>query len=247
MSLFGHKKDKEENTENISGATYEGEEAGEEYYEGEEAGEEYYEGEEAGEEYYEGEEAEEEYYEGEEAEEEYYEGEEAEEEYYEDGEAEEEDPREHTHRYYGEDEGDGSEDEYYGIEEIDAEDDYDADERKSLFGFGLIMTAGVLIVVLAALTGTMFMRSRTHARQVAALATVGIQLDGIEVVGDSGLVAVADATIAKQEALRILQQQQREEEEKKQTEYQETNYSKKVTVSLNTVSIQKDLKIKFLN
>ncbi|MBR1854668.1 MAG: Ig-like domain-containing protein, partial [Lachnospiraceae bacterium] len=295
MGIFGHKRDKEENTENRN-RPYDGEEyAGEEQYvedgvaeeaaDGDEAVEEFYEEEyedeeyaedgEPGEEYEDEEyaedgEPEEEYEDGEyaedaEPEEEYEDGEYAEdaepeeeyedeeyaeddetgEEYYED-EDEEDDPRKHAHRYYGEDEGDGSEDEYYGIEEIDAEDDYDEDEKKSLLGFGMILAAGVLIVVLAAVTGTMYMRSRTIAKQVAALATVGTQLDGIEVVGDQGLLAVADATIAKQEALKLLQQQQ-EDEEKKKTEYQETNYSKKVTVSLNTVSIQKDLKIKFLN
>ena len=214
MNIFGHKRDAEENTDNLT----------EEYYEEEEYAEE----DADAEEYYE--------------EEEYAEEEDADAKEY----HEEENPAKHARKYYGEDEGDGSEDEYYRIKEIDSEDDFDKREQKSIFGFGVIMAAGVFLVILAAVTGTMFMRSRAMAKQTAALATVGTRLDGIEIVGDQGLLAVADATVAKQEALRILQQQE-EEAARRNVEYQETNYSKKVSVSLDTVSIQKDLKIKFLN
>ena len=277
MNIFGHKRDAEENTDNLTEEYYGEEEYAEEdadaeeYYEEEEyaeedADEEEYYGEEEyaeedadAEEYYE----EEEYAEEEDADaEEYYEEEEyaekddgeyyEEEEYAEEDDAdakeyhEEENPAKHARKYYGEDEGDGSEDEYYRIKEIDSEDDFDKREQKSIFGFGVIMAAGVFLVILAAVTGTMFMRSRAMAKQTAALATVGTRLDGIEIVGDQGLLAVADATVAKQEALRILQQQE-EEAARRNVEYQETNYSKKVSVSLDTVSIQKDLKIKFLN
>ncbi|MBR1701053.1 MAG: Ig-like domain-containing protein [Lachnospiraceae bacterium] len=218
----------------------------EEYYESdEEASEEAYEeldgDEEPEEEYYESEEdeePEEEYYESEEdeePEEEYYESEEdeePEEEYYESDEA-----------YYEDDEVDGAEDRYYDIEEIT--NDEENDDIKSLLGGGAILAAGVCVVILMIITGAVFLQSRAVGKQVAALGTVGNQLDGIDIVGDQGLLAVADATIARQEALKLRQQQ--EDAEKGKNGYQEVNYSKKVTVSLNTVSIQKDLKIKFVN
>ena len=138
---------------------------------------------------------------------------------------------------------DGAEDRYYDIEEIT--NDEESDDIKSLLGGGAILAAGVCVVILMIITGAVFLQSRAVGKQVAALGTVGNQLDGIDIVGDQGLLAVADATIARQEALKLRQQQ--EDAEKGKTGYQEVNYSKKVTVSLNTVSIQKDLKIKFVN
>lgn len=227
------------------------------------------------EEYYESgdEEPEEEYYESGDAEptdEEYYEPEDAEaeeEEYYESegAEAEEEEYYESEEdAYYSDDESDESEDGYYGIEEIGEpeEDDLeyygefaagDADgedeEESGFFGWlssvstlDMVMAgAGVCILLLAAIVGVMFVKGRSATRQTSVFASVGEQLDGIEVIGDEGLLAVADAALARQAAAKVV------EDESKDPGYQEANYNKNVTVILKTVSVQKDLKIKFVN
>ena len=79
--------------------------------------------------------------------------------------------------------------------------------------------------------------------QVNSFATVGEQLDGIEVIGGRGLLAVADARTARQETADIV-----EDIEKKETpDYEEGEYSSEVTVALNMTSIKKDLKIKIIN
>ena len=169
---FGNKKENNE-IEDVIEEEFEDEidEVSEEYYEEEES-----------------EEDEEEYYEEEGSDEE--ESEEDEEEYY-----EEEESEEGEEEYYEEDEPDGTEDAYYGIEDIVPEDEEEP-TRHSLVGFGAIIAAGICFVVLAAVTGVMFWQSKAAEKQVAAFATVGTQLDGIEVVGEEGLLAVADAATA---------------------------------------------------
>ncbi len=107
----------------------------------------------------------------------------------------------------------------------------------------VMIGAGVCAVVLALVTGVVFLRSRTAASQTSAFGTVGTQLEDIEVIGDRGLLAVADAAIGKQEAAKLLEQ----EKEQNGQQYEETDYNKAVTVALKTVSVQKDLKIKFVN
>ncbi|MDE7270832.1 MAG: Ig-like domain-containing protein [Acetatifactor sp.] len=161
--------------------------------------------------------------------------------------------------YYAEEEEYYAEEEeqpYY--EDIDyyAEEDgeYESEEETRPFAWFFRMTAmdrvmlgaGVCALVLAVVTGVVFLRSRTAASQTSAFGTVGTQLEDIEVIGDSGLLAVADATIGRQEAAKILDQENEEKGQNGQ-QYEEADYNKAVTVALKTVSVQKDLKIKFVN
>ncbi len=161
--------------------------------------------------------------------------------YYEDGE------------YYAEDDQP-----YYEDEEFYAEDDdygdyggYGDEEEAQPFAWFFGMTAmdrvmlgaGVCALILAVVTGVVFLRSKTGASQTSAFGTVGTQLEDIEVIGDSGLLAVADATVGRQEAAK----QVRQDQEQNDQQYEETDYNKAVTVALKTVSVQKDLKIKFVN
>ncbi|MCM1111660.1 MAG: Ig-like domain-containing protein [Muribaculum sp.] len=106
----------------------------------------------------------------------------------------------------------------------------------------VMLGAGVCVLLLAVVTGIVFLRTRGFAGKVSAFASVGTQLDGIEIVGDRGLLAVADAALAKQEAAKLLEPGQ-----ENGNTYQEIDYQKDVTVALKTVSVQKDLKIKFVN
>ncbi len=237
-SNYEHEWDDLENSgEYAEAEEYTGEE---EYYEAEEyAGEE---------EYYEAEEytGEEEYYEAEEyaGEEEYYEAEEdaVEEEYYEDEEYyEEEEYYEAAEDFYAENEADEEDDEFVGgglfekiryfFSEMDMVDK-------------VVAGTGIAVLLLALITGFVFVGNRVVAKQVNSFDTVGNQLAGISVIGGQGLTAVADAQIARQEAAEALAEKEKEDEE---TRYDEQEYDNEVTVALNMTSIKKDLKIKFVN
>ncbi len=106
----------------------------------------------------------------------------------------------------------------------------------------VMLGAGVCVLLLAVVTGILFLRTRSSASRLPVLASVGEQIEGIEIVGDKGLLAVADATLAKQEAIKLLEPGQDND-----NTYHEIDYQKNVTVTLKMVSVQKDLKIKFVD
>ena len=243
---------------------YTGEEDGEEYY----ADDEEYTGEEDGEEYY----ADDEEYTGEEDGEEYYAdneeytGEEDGEEYYADDEeyTGEEDGEEYyadDEEYTGEDE-DGEE--YYADEEelydeesgYEYEDDVKTSKKQGKKKFAAIWSkflnmsamdrimaaTGVAVLILAIVTGSVYASARMVDNQVSEFVSVGTQLDGIHMIGEQGLLAVADATVAKIAAANAV-----DEDYEDQKEYDEAEYTNGGTVELELVSVQKDLKIKFTN
>ena len=243
---------------------YTGEEDGEEYYAddeeytGEEDGEEYY----ADDEEYTGEEDGEEYY----ADDEEYTGEEDGEEYYADDEeyTGEEDGEEYyadDEEYTGEDE-DGEE--YYADEEelydeesgYEYEDDVKTSKKQGKKKFAAIWSkflnmsamdrimaaTGVAVLILAIVTGSVYASARMVDNQVSEFVSVGTQLDGIHMIGEQGLLAVADATVAKIAAANAV-----DEDYEDQKEYDEAEYTNGGTVELELVSVQKDLKIKFTN
>ncbi len=107
----------------------------------------------------------------------------------------------------------------------------------------VILGTGVAVLVLALVTGGLYISSRIVDNQVADFAGVGSQLDGIHTIGGEGLLAVADAELARIAALETVQDQVVEPPR----EYQEAEYGRNITVTLNLTSVQKDLKIKFIN
>ena len=232
--LFNHTKRPERNWEEDvqDGYDWDEEEEGEEYY----ADDEEYTGEEDGEEYY--------------ADDEEYTGEEDGEEYYADDE-----------EYTGEDE-DGEE--YYADEEelydeesgYEYEDDVKASKKQGKKKFAAIWSkflnmsamdrimaaTGVAVLILAIVTGSVYASARMVDNQVSEFVSVGTQLDGIHMIGEQGLLAVADATVAKIAAANAV-----DEDYEDQKEYDEAEYTNGGTVELELVSVQKDLKIKFTN
>ena len=247
--LFNHTKRPERNWEEDvqDGYDWDEEQEGEEYY----ADDEEYTGEEDGEEYY----ADNEEYTGEDGEEYYaddeeYTGEEDGEEYYADDE-----------EYTGEDE-DGEE--YYADEEelydeesgYEYEDDVKASKKQGKKKFAAIWSkflnmsamdrimaaTGVAVLILAIVTGSVYASARMVDNQVSEFVSVGTQLDGIHMIGEQGLLAVADATVAKIAAANAV-----DEDYEDQKEYDEAEYTNGGTVELELVSVQKDLKIKFTN
>lgn len=107
----------------------------------------------------------------------------------------------------------------------------------------VILGTGAAVLVMALVTGSVYVSSRIVEGQVADFASVGSQLDGINVIGERGLLAVADAELARMAAAEAVQVQETEQPK----EYQEAEYGRNITVSLNLTSVQKDLKIKFIN
>ncbi len=211
----------------------------EDYYEDEE---DYYE--EEDEEYYEEDEIEEdEDYYGDE-EEEYYE----EESYYEEEDEEyyEEDYYEDDEDYYGDDDDDLEDEDYY--EDDDEEDDEVPEGFFGKIGYKIthmsavdhiVALTGAAVLVLAVVTGTLYLSARSSKQQIETFAEVGAGMEDIGVIGEAGLLAISDAQAAKAMVAEMEQQVEEPVNEKDE--------SGKIGVTMNLTSIQKDLKIKFIN
>ncbi len=104
----------------------------------------------------------------------------------------------------------------------------------------IIMSMGCLVLVLAIVAVSIFASYRAGENQLMAFMDMGSNIDDITLIGESGLLAVTDSTVAKIDALN---EQLEEEEEEEEEDNQRTN----IVVQLNFTSIQKDLKIKFTN
>ena len=103
----------------------------------------------------------------------------------------------------------------------------------------IVASTGIIVLILAIVTVSVYGSAKLVDRQVASFASVGSQLDSIAVIGEGGLMAVTDAEIARINAANMY--------EDDEFNYDEEEYEKEVTVLMNTTSIQKDLKIKFVN
>lgn len=164
--------------------------------------------------------------------------------------------------YYADE--DGEDDEYYEMDEYGDENEYGEDdeyyyeeeggyrqESGSLFEriiaflanmSGMdraIAVTGVLVLVFAIVVTTVFANTRLNSKQVEAFAGIGSELENVHVIGESGLLAVADAKRAKEEAAALAVQEEEQQEEEEQ--------AGEIEVTMNLSSIQQDLKIKFIN
>ena len=138
-------------------------------------------------------------------------------------------------------------------EEEDDEEEYEYEESPILAFFSgigewfshwtvldkVVAVTGVLVLAVAILTVGVFAGKRGVDKQVAAFAPVGEQLETVGVVGSDKLLAVADAKKAMLEAAKL--------EAELNQEYEENELSKEVKVIMKMTSVQKDLKIKFVN
>ncbi len=177
---------------------------------------------------------EEDYYEDDD--EEYYEDDD--EEYYEDEEIDDEED------YYEDDEDQIEDDEYY-------EEDEDDEEPEGFFGkIGykithmsavdhIVIFTGAAVLVFAVVTGTLYLGARSSKQQIETFAEVGAGMEDMGVIGEAGLLAISDAQAAKAMVAEMEQQIEEPVDEKDE--------SGKIGVTLNLTSIQKDLKIKFIN
>lgn len=257
--------DSEEYDDSYSDEAYEEEEA---YAEYDNESEEYYENEEYAdsEEYYEEEDYDdsEEYYENEEyAEpEEYYENEEyAEEEGYDDSEEYYEEDYADSEEEYLYAEYDNEEEFDTGYEEYDSEDNeyteedgYYEDEYAPLTFWERIrdiisnMTAfdvivaltGVGVLAAAVITFGMISASNKIEEQIQAIVPVGTELSSVGIVGQSGLLAMADAGI-----MAGLDTEIEAEEVIPSVEEENASQQQEVRVSVSFTSVERDLKIRF--
>ncbi|MCM1326193.1 MAG: Ig-like domain-containing protein [Bacteroidales bacterium] len=106
----------------------------------------------------------------------------------------------------------------------------------------IITITGAAVLLLAVVTAGVLLGTSVINKQISEFVTVGKQLDGIDTIGEQGLVVLTDNRIAKLQAAAVV-----EDEQNGRTDYDESDYNKDVTVSLETTSIFKDLKIKFIN
>ncbi len=217
------------------------------YAEDDEDGRYYADGEEDGR-YYADDEEDGRYYEDDEEDERYYAEDDEDDRYYADDEDE---------RYYEDDEID---DEYYEMDDdsyYEEEDDEDDEEPEGFFGRignffsemsavdAIVAVLGVFILAAAIVTGTIFVSSKSVAEQVDAFAEVGTEIEDISVIGESGLIAVADAESAR--ISQMIGMDTGTETIPGTQQSAETSQNGQISVGINLTSIQSDIKIKFVN
>ena len=151
-------------------------------------------------------------------------------------------------------------DEYggFGEEEEDDEEYYERTPRRNyhhgnnrnffqnlIYGFShmtvmdrVVVATGILVLVFAIVTGTVYMSTKNTQAEVASFSTVGEQLAGVEVIGEGGLLAVTQATLDRLNSF--------EEPEEEEPVVEEPT-DEQIQVGMKLSSIQKDLKIKFVN
>ncbi len=110
----------------------------------------------------------------------------------------------------------------------------------------IMIVAGVAVLILAAVTVSVFVKARIVQNQVLDFANVGLQLNGINVIGEKGIMAVANARIAKMAEATPAPTDTPEPPEPDK-DYNETTYNREISVAPDFTSIQQDLKIKFIN
>lgn len=115
----------------------------------------------------------------------------------------------------------------------------------------VITFGGIMILIIALVMGGIYMDMRTAADQMAEFVSVGSSLADVTLPGQAGLLAVADMEASKKAAAEALEEEQRRQEEEarqqEQTEYNEEEYVNVIDVTMKLTSIEKDLKIKFVN
>jgi GH25 family lysozyme M1 (1,4-beta-N-acetylmuramidase) len=111
----------------------------------------------------------------------------------------------------------------------------------------VLLAAGVCILTVGIITGISILNAKMATQQIEDFITVGGELADIHVIGEEGLVAIADAKMAKIAAANAVAEMEESEEESQEEGYEEEEYNRHITVTMNMVSIQKDLKIKFVN
>ncbi|MFG6334634.1 MAG: hypothetical protein K1W20_04050, partial [Lachnospiraceae bacterium] len=149
-------------------------------------------------------------------------------------------------------EDDDYEDEDY--EDDDYDDDYEDEDSfaarltyffREMNGLDMaVAVLGILVLVGACVTGGIYVHARSTAKQVATFAAVGEQIEGVSVIGESGLLAASE--YARLGHMIDVEEEDSEEQEE-QDGNEEEDENGEVTVELRLTSILSDMKIKFVN
>lgn len=121
------------------------------------------------------------------------------------------------------------------------------DKVKSMFAEmsaldGIIAVTGVMVLVVAIVTVSVFSGAKMAQQQVEAFAPLGEEMEYLSEAGMGTLLAMADSQ-------KLIQDEEEEEEEEEVTfEYEEKELDvATVNVNMKMTSVQRDLKIKFVN
>ncbi len=109
-----------------------------------------------------------------------------------------------------------------------------------------ILVAGVAVLLMVLVTGIVFIISRMGGDQTNAYREVGAQLAGVNLIGGQGLDAVANAQQVYADLLLSMATPEPVVTPEPQG-YDEQEYKPEINVQMNFSSIEKDLKIKFVN
>ena len=120
-------------------------------------------------------------------------------------------------------------------------------------GFGFFEFVGVLIavalIVLLAVLGTKMFKEKLHKEDVAQFASIGVLFSDIDTVGNEGIEAIG--TKAYLDSITVSAEEIKDDvsaEEKEEGEEEEEDEKEEVApISVNFSSIEKDLKIKFVD
>lgn len=108
---------------------------------------------------------------------------------------------------------------------------------------GLVAAGGLLISASVVALVVLHVNAREAAEQVASFSEVGTQMEGIAVIGESGLLAMAEEQNRKAAMAEAAQEAVAVKEYDEKELYAEGS----ITVEMHLSSLQKDLKIKFVN
>lgn len=108
--------------------------------------------------------------------------------------------------------------------------------------FDAILTVTSVVVLIAGIVlASMVFETKHMDEQVEAFAPVGMELSNVGIVGEEGLMAIANATLLAQ------QEQQLQVQESTQEPQSEEPVQTKARVSVSFESVERDIKIRFRN
>ncbi len=154
--------------------------------------------------------------------------------------------------------------EEYDMDYDEESEEYDDEQSdtlgKKIVAFVMKTTAAeriavvfaILIIAGGILTASFYASAMNNNKQLDSFAEVGSTMEEIEVVGQSGLIAVADAEKARAMAAQLVSEDAvsedaDEEEEEEEEEIVVADDAEDVTIYMTVTSIKSDIKVKFIN
>lgn len=112
----------------------------------------------------------------------------------------------------------------------------------------VVAITGAAILIVALAVGGVYAKNKATVAQVSSFEEIGTEMEGITIIGESGLLAMSDAWSAKTVVEEVAESTETEQEfEEKEYEEKELYEDGSIEVEMHLSSMQKDLKIKFIN